>query len=68
MAESLTRRTEELHCGGRLYSKAKRWRFDGFTREGRKVGERAKQGVGEQAQQVVENGHSREGRQTLYFG
>ena len=68
MAESLARRTEELHCGGRLCLEAKRWRFDGSTREGRRVGERAKQGMGEQAKQVVENRQSRGGGQKLYLG
>lgn len=68
MAESLARRTEELHCRGRLYLKAKRWRFDGSAREGRRVGERAKQRVGEQAKQAVENRQSRGGRQKLYLG
>jgi len=59
MVESLTRRTEELHCRGRLCLKAKRWRFDGSTREGHRVGERAEQEVEEQAKQVVENRQSR---------
>ena len=68
MAESLVHRTKELHYRGRSLLRAKRWRFNGPTTEGYRGGRRAQQGVGVQAQQVEENGHSRRGEWLLYFG